>query len=71
MQMGRLATKGPLQELSKMAREEGVTAFWKGAGPEMTRAAAFTASQLATYDETKKVNLAMFWLMMLQSCCLL
>lgn len=56
MQMGRLTTKGPLQELSKIGRDEGVAAFWKGAGPEMARAATFTASQLATYDETKKVN---------------
>lgn len=56
MQMGRLSTKGPLQELRKMAAEEGVTGFWKGAGPEMTRAAVFTASQLATYDETKRVS---------------
>lgn len=56
MQMGRLTTKGPIQEFRKIARDEGVTAFWKGAGPEMTRAAAFTASQLATYDETKRVR---------------
>lgn len=55
MQMGRLTTKGPIQEFRKIARDEGVTAFWKGAGPEMTRAAAFTASQLATYDETKRL----------------
>lgn len=54
--MGRLTTKGPIQEFQKIARDEGVTAFWKGAGPEMTRAAAFTASQLATYDETKLVR---------------
>ncbi|XP_057782435.1 uncharacterized protein LOC131000510 isoform X2 [Salvia miltiorrhiza] len=59
MQMGRLTTKGPLQELRKMAAEEGLTGFWKGAGPEMTRAAVFTASQLATYDETKR--LVMRW----------
>ena len=56
MQMGRLITKGPLQELRKMAADEGLTGFWKGAGPEMTRAAVFTASQLATYDETKRVE---------------
>ena len=54
--MGRLTTKGPLQELRKMAADEGLTGFWKGAGPEMTRAAVFTASQLATYDETKRVH---------------
>ncbi|XP_047983255.1 mitochondrial substrate carrier family protein ucpB-like [Salvia hispanica] len=59
MQMGRLITKGPLQELRKMAADEGLTGFWKGAGPEMTRAAVFTASQLATYDETKR--LVMRW----------
>ncbi|XP_041995386.1 mitochondrial substrate carrier family protein ucpB-like isoform X2 [Salvia splendens] len=59
MQMGRLTTKGPLQELRKMAADEGLTGFWKGAGPEMTRAAVFTSSQLATYDETKR--LVMRW----------
>ncbi|XP_042014542.1 mitochondrial substrate carrier family protein ucpB-like isoform X3 [Salvia splendens] len=48
MQMERLITKGQLQELRKMAADEGLTGFWKGAGPEMTRAAVFTASQLAT-----------------------
>ncbi|KAH6767212.1 Mitochondrial substrate carrier family protein [Perilla frutescens var. hirtella] len=53
LKMGRLTTKGSIQEFQKIASEEGVTAFWKGARPEMTRDALFTASQLATYDENK------------------
>ncbi|KAL6511362.1 hypothetical protein OROHE_020447 [Orobanche hederae] len=42
-----------MQELHKIASEEGVAALWKGVGHAMTRAAALTASQLATYDESK------------------
>ncbi|CAN0920010.1 Mitochondrial substrate carrier family protein ucpB [Linum grandiflorum] len=45
---------GTLGELRKIVSEEGVRALWKGVGPGMTRAAALTASQLATYDETKR-----------------
>ncbi|KAG6417860.1 hypothetical protein SASPL_120057 [Salvia splendens] len=47
-------TRGPIQELQKIASEEGIAALWKGLGPAMTRAAALTASQLATYDESKQ-----------------
>ncbi|CAN6467807.1 unnamed protein product [Victoria cruziana] len=35
--------------------EEGLKALWKGVGPAMTRAAGLTASQLATYDESKQM----------------
>ncbi|KAG6415342.1 hypothetical protein SASPL_122753 [Salvia splendens] len=49
-------SRGPIQELQKIASEEGMAALWKGLGPAMTRAAALTASQLATYDQSKQVN---------------
>ncbi|XP_010542879.1 PREDICTED: mitochondrial substrate carrier family protein ucpB [Tarenaya hassleriana] len=45
----------PSTELRKIVSEEGVRALWKGIGPAMARAAALTASQLATYDETKRI----------------
>lgn len=47
---------GPTKELGRIVSEEGVKALWKGVGPAMARAAALTASQLATYDETKRVK---------------
>ncbi|XP_004496002.1 uncharacterized protein [Cicer arietinum] len=46
---------GPILELRRTVSEEGVKALWKGVGPAMARAAALTASQLATYDETKQI----------------
>ncbi|KAL5561582.1 hypothetical protein UlMin_031329 [Ulmus minor] len=47
--------RGPMQELRKIISEEGIRALWKGLGPAMARAAALTASQLATYDESKRI----------------
>lgn len=47
---------GPVSELRRTLSEEGIRALWKGVGPAMARAAVLTASQLATYDETKQVN---------------
>lgn len=47
---------GPILEFRRTVSEEGIKALWKGVGPAMARAAALTASQLATYDETKQVN---------------
>ncbi|KAK4842002.1 hypothetical protein QYF36_014085 [Acer negundo] len=46
---------GPIAEMRKLISEEGITALWKGVGPAMARAAALTASQLATYDESKRI----------------
>ncbi|KAL4202562.1 hypothetical protein AMTRI_Chr02g221700 [Amborella trichopoda] len=43
-----------LREMQKIMSEEGIIALWKGVGPAMARAAALTASQLATYDESKQ-----------------
>lgn len=48
--------KGAAGELRTIISEEGVKALWKGVGPAMARAATLTASQLATYDETKRVK---------------
>ena len=47
---------GPTEELRRIVSQEGIKALWKGVGPAMARAAALTASQLATYDETKRVK---------------
>lgn len=47
---------GPILELQRTISEEGIRGLWKGVGPAMVRAAALTASQLATYDETKQVK---------------
>lgn len=56
LQMNTKSNRGPIRELQKIASREGVLALWKGVGPAMARAAALTASQLATYDESKRVN---------------
>ncbi|XP_041994363.1 mitochondrial substrate carrier family protein ucpB-like isoform X1 [Salvia splendens] len=55
LQMRGTNSRGPIQELQKIASEEGMAALWKGLGPAMTRAAALTASQLATYDQSKQM----------------
>ncbi|XP_042044526.1 mitochondrial substrate carrier family protein ucpB-like [Salvia splendens] len=55
LQMRGTNSRGPIQELQKIASEEGMAALWKGLGPAMTRAAALTASQLATCDESKQM----------------
>ncbi|XP_052171389.1 uncharacterized protein LOC127787402 isoform X2 [Diospyros lotus] len=54
LQMNRSSRSGAIHEVRKMASEEGIV-LWKGVGPAMARAAALTASQLATYDESKRV----------------
>ncbi|KAI9119249.1 hypothetical protein K1719_009924 [Acacia pycnantha] len=46
---------GPILELRRTISEEGVRGLWKGVGPAMVRAASLTASQLASYDETKQI----------------
>ncbi|XP_021906896.1 mitochondrial substrate carrier family protein ucpB isoform X2 [Carica papaya] len=46
---------GPMIEVRRIVSEEGIGALWKGVGPAMARAAALTASQLATYDESKRI----------------
>ncbi|KAK6937453.1 Mitochondrial substrate/solute carrier [Dillenia turbinata] len=55
LQMNPKMNRGAFGEMRSIAAEEGVKALWKGVGPAMTRAAALTASQLATYDESKQL----------------
>lgn len=55
LQMNPNSTKGPIKEMSRIVSEEGLKGLWKGVGPAMARAGALTASQLATYDESKRV----------------
>ncbi|KAG9457541.1 hypothetical protein H6P81_002049 [Aristolochia fimbriata] len=57
LQMNLTGRGGALKEMQKIAKEEGVRAFWKGVGPAMARASVLTASQLATYDESKQALL--------------
>ncbi|KAF2599733.1 hypothetical protein F2Q68_00009821 [Brassica cretica] len=45
----------PMAQVREIVSKGGIGALWKGFGPAMVRAAALTASQLATYDETKRV----------------
>ena len=51
-----LRQRGPIAEMRSIVSKEGIGALWKGVGPATARAAALTASQLATYDESKRVN---------------
>lgn len=51
-----LRQKGPIAEVRSIVSKEGIGALWKGVGPATVRAGALTASQLATYDESKRVN---------------
>ncbi|KAJ8748369.1 hypothetical protein K2173_003006 [Erythroxylum novogranatense] len=57
LQMNANDRRGPIAEMRRIASEEGIRALWKGVGPAMARASALTASQLATYDETKRALL--------------
>ncbi|CAF2141399.1 unnamed protein product [Brassica napus] len=45
----------PMAQVREIVSIGGIGALWKGFGPAMVRAAALTASQLATYDETKRI----------------
>ncbi|KAK4780443.1 hypothetical protein SAY87_016549 [Trapa incisa] len=45
---------GLIGEMRKIAYDGGIKSLWKGVGPAMARAATLTASQLATYDESKR-----------------
>ncbi|XP_062145498.1 uncharacterized protein LOC133852766 isoform X2 [Alnus glutinosa] len=55
LQMNPNLRRGPIGELQRIVSEEGIRALWKGVGPAMARAAAMTASQLASYDESKRI----------------
>lgn len=49
--------KHALDGLVRMAREEGWSALWRGVWPNSVRAILMTASQLASYDEFKRLLL--------------
>lgn len=53
IQQGR---SGVIREIHNIVAHEGFKGLWKGVGPAMARAGALTASQLATYDESKQVQ---------------
>eukprot|EP00210_Caulerpa_lentillifera_P006258 g5977.t1 len=40
--------------LREVLQKEGINGLWQGTSPGMIRAAVLTASQMATYDETKR-----------------
>jgi len=47
--------KGVLDCGQRIAREEGVAAFWRGSTPFVTRACLVGATQVATYDQFKAI----------------
>ncbi|WOL18565.1 mitochondrial substrate carrier family protein ucpB isoform X1 [Canna indica] len=57
LQMESSSQSGPLREIRRIVSVEGMRALWKGVGPAIARASCLTASQLATYDESKQVLL--------------
>ncbi|KAG6538031.1 hypothetical protein ZIOFF_003134 [Zingiber officinale] len=57
LQMNSSSQMGPLREIHRIVSHEGLKAFWKGVGPAMARASCLTASQMATYDESKQALL--------------
>ncbi|XP_038981183.1 mitochondrial substrate carrier family protein ucpB isoform X2 [Phoenix dactylifera] len=57
LQMNSNARRGPIREMHKIVSKEGIRALWKGVGPAMARAGCLTASQMATYDESKEALL--------------
>lgn len=67
--MNAKTARGPIEQMRKIASEEGVAGLWKGVAPAMTRAAALTASQLVTYDESKRVKSSPFTFTFDCLCC--
>ncbi|BDA51103.1 probable mitochondrial uncoupling protein 2 [Coccomyxa sp. Obi] len=49
------STMGPLQIIKKIIKQDGVTGLWKGTMPSAVRGTLLTASQCATYDDTKRL----------------
>lgn len=45
--------KGVVECMSRIARDEGVPAFWRGCGPFVARACMVGGTQVATYDQFK------------------
>lgn len=46
---------GTIDAFSKIFREEKITGFWKGVGPNIVRNSIINAAELATYDQAKEV----------------
>jgi hypothetical protein len=46
--------KNAFDAIFRIAREEKVTALWKGAGPTVIRAMVVNGAQLASYSEAKE-----------------
>lgn len=46
--------KNVIDAIIRVAREEGITALWRGAVPTMVRAMVVNAAQLATYSQAKQ-----------------
>lgn len=53
--MNSSSGRGPIKEFRQMVANDGMGSLWRGVRPAMARASALTASQLATYDESKQV----------------
>ncbi|CAD8133176.1 unnamed protein product [Paramecium pentaurelia] len=49
--------KNAFEALTRIYREEGLLAFWKGSMPTVTRAVAITIGQLTTYDQLKQMSM--------------
>jgi solute carrier family 25 oxoglutarate transporter 11 len=47
--------KNVVDALIRVAREEGVLTYWRGATPTVTRAIVVSVTQLATYDQFKTI----------------
>eukprot|EP00931_Biecheleriopsis_adriatica_P063846 TRINITY_DN38740_c0_g1_i1.p1 TRINITY_DN38740_c0_g1~~TRINITY_DN38740_c0_g1_i1.p1 ORF type:complete len:295 (+),score=67.92 TRINITY_DN38740_c0_g1_i1:55-939(+) len=47
--------KSVIDTFQRIAREEGVPAFWRGSAPFVTRACLVGATQVATYDQFKAI----------------
>ncbi|CAM9915949.1 unnamed protein product [Ascophyllum nodosum] len=45
--------RGVFHALYKIAKDEGVLAYWRGGGTTVTRAMVVSVSQIATYDQAK------------------
>lgn len=50
----RSLSSSPLSVVKEVVQKDGVTGLWRGSVAGMSRAAVLTATQLATYDETKQ-----------------
>eukprot|EP00184_Porphyridium_aerugineum_P003731 CAMPEP_0184696980 /NCGR_PEP_ID=MMETSP0313-20130426/4122_1 /TAXON_ID=2792 /ORGANISM="Porphyridium aerugineum, Strain SAG 1380-2" /LENGTH=251 /DNA_ID=CAMNT_0027155739 /DNA_START=149 /DNA_END=904 /DNA_ORIENTATION=+ len=54
-QSGHYGYPGTIPALRSIVQHEGVSALWNGVMPNLVRASLLTASQLATYDESKSL----------------